>query len=196
LVSRRFRVRQQNQQKRYYVYTLSYPGGYTDANGTDLSGVVFYVGKGSTNERKIDRMDDHEVYARKGRVGPTPAAIRKIWNQGKQIQKTKVYETGVEVDALMYEWVCIQFIYAGPYLTNISGNRYYQEYKEEARLRMLARMLEEHERERRELRDRTYTVSARAQEVLVSLAHERGLAPQECLEQLILSYDNPDYACH
>jgi hypothetical protein len=171
LVSRRFRVRQQNQQKRYYVYTLSYPVGYTDANDTDLSGVVFYVGKGSTNERKI-------------------------WNQGKQAQKTKVYETGVEVDALMYEWVCIQFIYAGPYLTNISGNRYYQEYKEEARLRMLARMLEEQDREKRELRDRTYTVSARVQEVLVSLAHERGLAPQECLEQLILSYDNPDYACH
>lgn len=191
MASNRFRVREQSQQKQYYVYTLSYPNGYIDANGTDLSGVVFYVGKGTVHEY-IDREVDHEVYARKGRVGPTPAAIRRIWNQGKQVQKTKVYETGVEVDALMYEWVCIQFIYAGPYLTNISGNRYYYERKEEARLAMLARMLDEQERERRELCDRTYTVSARAQEVLVFLAQEHGLAPQECLEQLILSYVSPD----
>lgn len=31
----------------YYVYELAYPQGFIDEEGNDLSGVAFYVGKGT-----------------------------------------------------------------------------------------------------------------------------------------------------
>src|SRR5258708_40270773 len=44
-------------QERYYVYALAYPQDYYD-KGNDLSGIVFYIGKGTDN-----RIDSHEIEA-------------------------------------------------------------------------------------------------------------------------------------
>lgn len=51
--------------KKYYTYRYAYPQGFIHADGTDLSGVVFYVGKG-TVKRYNQRIDDHEAEARRG----------------------------------------------------------------------------------------------------------------------------------
>src|SRR5260221_12406524 len=77
--------------KHFYVYTLAYPDG-----------TVFYVGKGSVKSRKSlrDRIEDHEVEARQGVQSPKCDIIREIWAQGWEVQKSVVYETDSEEEAL------------------------------------------------------------------------------------------------
>jgi hypothetical protein len=97
------------QQKKYYAYTLAYPGGE-----------VFYVGKGTKK-----RMNQHVIEAthpersayrnrRKLRV------IRKIWASGEQVQKAIIFDTDIEEEAYIYEWALINMTCMGENLTNIS----------------------------------------------------------------------------
>jgi len=74
--------------ERYYVYALAYPQDYYD-DGSDLGGIVFYIGKGTD-----DRIDSHEMEAgnrssichcKKCKV------IRKIWTDGKH----RKYHSGI-----------------------------------------------------------------------------------------------------
>jgi DNA-binding XRE family transcriptional regulator len=74
-------------EKTYYVYTLAKP-----------TGEVFYIGKGTG--RRIHR---HECEARNGVRSKKCNIIRKIWREGSEVIKTKVYETTTEQDALEYE---------------------------------------------------------------------------------------------
>lgn len=92
------------QENIYYVYTLSYP-----------TGVVFYVGKGTG-----DRIDYHEKEAKEGIRSQKCKIIRQIWKNGGQVEKEKVYETLVERDALIYEWVLINIVYGLDRLANSS----------------------------------------------------------------------------
>jgi hypothetical protein len=51
----------------YYVYELAYPQGLTDEEGNDLSGVAFYVGRGTVVPAQSDgpeRIDVHELITR------------------------------------------------------------------------------------------------------------------------------------
>jgi excisionase family DNA binding protein len=108
--------------ERYYVYALAYPPNYHDSIN-NLSGVVFYVGKGTG-----DRIDFHELEAgnrssvcrcRKCNV------IRKIWADGKQVQKCKLLEGVKESEAFAFEQKCILDLYASPYLINKRDNPLY-----------------------------------------------------------------------
>jgi hypothetical protein len=94
--------------KRWYVYTLEKPDGE-----------VFYVGAGTGN-----RINQHETEARSGILSRKCDVIREVWAQRQQIVKRIIYETDVRKDAKRFEQECIQFTYAGPYLTNVVGNMY------------------------------------------------------------------------
>lgn len=92
----------------YYVYTLSRPSTDTCPNQ------VFYVGKGTKS-----RVFDHEMEAQKGKKSKKCDIIREIWSSGGQVQKTIVYQTSVENDALIYEWVLINMVFGPSTLTNV-----------------------------------------------------------------------------
>ena len=84
----------------YYVYEQAYPDDFLDQ---ELAGTVFYVGKGTGN-----RIDFHEEAASGKHYDANQqkcAIIREIQAQGKQVVKRKVYETDVEQDAYLYEWI-------------------------------------------------------------------------------------------
>jgi excisionase family DNA binding protein len=104
----------------YYVYVLAYPEGYEE-DGVDLSGVVFYVGKGELRRRQSlrDRIDDHEREAELGVQSPKCEAIRKIWSKGLQVQKGRVFHSASLEEALLYERALISFLNANGWLTNI-----------------------------------------------------------------------------
>ncbi len=109
-------------QKKYYVYTASYPGCFIDDDGTDLSNIVFYVGKGTTRPKGYQqRMHDHELEAANGGSGVKCDAIRKIWKKVRQVQWEIVFETFWDYEALAIEKEHIRS-YAGPYLTNLTHN--------------------------------------------------------------------------
>lgn len=74
--------------KVYYVYTLV----------NSLTGRVFYVGKGTG-----DRINAHERKAKANNKAPLYAYIRRIWEYGGHIIKTKVLETSDEEIALTRE---------------------------------------------------------------------------------------------
>jgi len=94
----------------YYVYVLAYPDDYYY---DDLRGTVFYIGKGSGK-----RIDAHEAEAKTGCRCEKCRTIRDIWMNGGQVQRTILYRTNDNDDALTYEKQCI-VRYQGPYLTNI-----------------------------------------------------------------------------
>jgi excisionase family DNA binding protein len=106
---------QSDETKPYYVYVLAYPKGYED-KGVDLSGVVFYVGKGELRKRQSlrDRIDDHEREAELGVQSPKCEAIRKIWSKGLQVFQSASLE-----EALFYERALISLLNANGGLTNI-----------------------------------------------------------------------------
>lgn len=73
---------------RFYVYELVNP----------LTGVTFYVGKGSG-----DRVADHEAEARKGRAGAKCDMIRQIWSSEAQVGRTIVRRFATEAEAYEFE---------------------------------------------------------------------------------------------
>lgn len=92
---------------KYYVYTYVYP--------VSMGGVVFYVGKGTGN-----RIDIHELEAKRGYTSKKHDIIRSILNAGEQVVKSIVFETDDEHEAFAYEYKLIKQ-YA-PTLTNIVAN--------------------------------------------------------------------------
>ena len=83
----------ENQQKRYYVYTLAYPNGE-----------VFYVGKGVGN-----RMYHHEVEAAStARVAyrnrKKLEVIREVWASGGQVQKSIQLVEKLRITSSVYIW--------------------------------------------------------------------------------------------
>jgi hypothetical protein len=99
---------------KYYVYEQAYPDDFLDQ---ELAGTIFYVGKGTGN-----RIDFHEEVGRGMHFDANQqkcAIIREIQVQGKQVVKRKVYETDVEQDAYLYEWILIHLIYGAENLTNM-----------------------------------------------------------------------------
>jgi len=93
---------------RWYVYTLAWPSASIYPNK------VFYVGKGTKS-----RLFDHDEEAMQEFQSKKCDTIRAIWATGGQVQKTVLYETDRELDALIYEWVLINLIYGEEDLTNI-----------------------------------------------------------------------------
>jgi hypothetical protein len=89
--------------KIYYVYTLARP-----------TGEIFYVGKGKGN-----RIDWHEVEARNGVKSYKCNIIRKIWREGGQVIKTRVYEGLTEREAFERERTLIA-TYGRERLTNLT----------------------------------------------------------------------------
>ncbi len=126
-------------QKKYYTYTLAYP--------EEMEGHVFYVGKGTG-----DRMLEHEIEAKKGSPGRKCDTIREIWAKGYEVQKSIVYETDIEQDALIYEWAGINMIWTSPHLTNFTANVYgpelRREYDEKERRRFFAELAAKQEKYR------------------------------------------------
>jgi hypothetical protein len=99
---------------KYYVYELAYPDDFLDQ---ELAGVVFYVGKGKGN-----RINFHEEAASGKHYDCNQrkcAIIQEIQAQGKQVVKRKVYETDVEQDAYLYEWILIFMVYGPEKLTKM-----------------------------------------------------------------------------
>jgi hypothetical protein len=101
----------------FYCYRLKYPVGFIADDGTDLSNVVFYVGKGQG-----DRMCHHEAEARletlkEGANVQKVATIRSIWAKGMEVQKEVFGKTDSESDAFACEAEDIQEN-VSPYLTN------------------------------------------------------------------------------
>lgn len=99
------------QQKPYYVYTLAHPPTVPFAN------IVFYVGKGQGK-----RVDAHEMEARGMCQCKKCEVIRHIWGVGGQVQKTIIYETDDESEALAFEQQAISFTYASSHLVNVNHN--------------------------------------------------------------------------
>lgn len=175
-------------QGKYYVYVLKYPEQYTDKNNNDLSGIVFYAGKGSWRTKKsvIQRINEHEAEVRSGYTHTSKTkAIANVWANGKQIIKEIIYWTDTERDALLFEWACINMIYASPNLTNTTGNSYYWEKRKVQQERQMARHIAEWEERERDKHKRTYTVSSESQNILIKLSEEDGISCSECLEKLI-----------
>jgi excisionase family DNA binding protein len=102
-------------EKKYYVYTLSYPD----------TGVVFYVGKGTVRTIKglRERIDDHEAEAQQGVKSAKCAIIRDIWARGLHVQKAKVFETDNEEEAIVYEQALIRLMDGNNILTNVRAAR-------------------------------------------------------------------------
>ena len=92
----------------YYVYELAYP--------ESMGGKVFYVGKGIRG-----RIHEHESEARKGVQSEKCDIIREIWADGEKVVKRKVFETPIEQDAYIYEWVLINLIYKIDNLANVNA---------------------------------------------------------------------------
>ena len=86
---------------RYYTYLLMRPDGS-----------VFYVGKGQDN-----RIDQHELEAKKGIQSEKCDVIRAIWEQGGEIIKQKVGFFDKEEDAHALEMALIDF-FGNEKLTN------------------------------------------------------------------------------
>lgn len=99
----------QEEELPHYVYTLAYP--------EDMSGYVFYVGKGIG-----DRIDQHEREARKERNRNTRKenTIRKIWRAGGQIVKKKVALFITHEEALLFEQALIILMRPYGHLTNLT----------------------------------------------------------------------------
>lgn len=112
-------VRTKMGDKPYYVYELCYPEGFIDEDGTNLSNVIFYVGKGSNGVSFIERIDQHEHDALHGtRANEVKnAVIQGIWSKRMAVQKRIIFETDSEQEALAYEAEYIKQ-HLGPYLTN------------------------------------------------------------------------------
>lgn len=111
--------------KPFYVYEHLYPEGFIDDNGDDLSGIVFYVGKGKVVSRpKRQRIDHHEYDAADGGRAQKHNVIRSIWSKGMDIQKRVAFEFDEEIAALDGEMKHMQACMS-PYLTNVSkGNKH------------------------------------------------------------------------
>jgi hypothetical protein len=90
----------------YYVYELAYP--------ESMGGAVFYVGKGVRR-----RINAHESEARLGKQSYKCDIIRDIWAHGEQVVKRKVFETPIEQDAYIYEWVLVNLVYGYDNLANV-----------------------------------------------------------------------------
>jgi hypothetical protein len=99
----------------YLNYTLAYPVGCYADDGTDLNGVVFYVGKAV----HAKRLDAHFTEAEGGCGCQKCQVIRWIWQQGKPAQRRIVLETLDEQEALDNEELLITQTYNTKYLTNI-----------------------------------------------------------------------------
>jgi hypothetical protein len=99
---------------KYYTYELAYP--------ESMGGAVFYVGKGKTEEKPWqDRINAHEREAMRGHDCQRHQIIRRIWENGEEVIKRKVFETDVEQDALIYEWVLVNLIYGRENLANMTA---------------------------------------------------------------------------
>jgi len=110
---------------RYYVYTWTYPDGYIDDDGTNLSGIIFYVGKGSR-----DRIDNHERLAIDFSRPQTAVSktIRSIWRAGGKTLKLKPLKQKVaffddEKEAHAYEKQLIESLRGTGYLVNEKHNK-------------------------------------------------------------------------
>lgn len=79
---------------RFYVYILYRPDGRP-----------FYVGKGQGK-----RIDVHEKLASKGHKAHRYSIIRKVWSEGGEVIKQKVYETDDQDDAYAMEHYLIASI--------------------------------------------------------------------------------------
>lgn len=112
----------------YFNYTLSYPEECFDGDGTDLSNIVFYVGKGT----HLSRIDNHFREAAARRCSCEKCnVIRWIWSKGKAPLRKIVFETLSEDEAFGNEQHLIQSEYKSKYLTNVNhatpcGNRTYR----------------------------------------------------------------------
>ncbi len=97
-----------------YVYVYSYPDGYLSSEGTDLSGIVFYVGKGKGN-----RIIQHDSEVKRGtRHNPYFSnTLQKIWDMGKLPERKKVAVFPTDEEAYMYEIALIFFMRG---LTNLT----------------------------------------------------------------------------
>ncbi len=106
--------------KPHYVYIHFYPEGYIDPEGQDLSGIVFYVGKGTVAQPPVpQRIDMHEAEANNGGSSNERKvkAIQQIWAAGKSVGKRIIFETWDEDEAYRVEGETIEQ-HTGPYLTN------------------------------------------------------------------------------
>jgi len=93
----------QQDEKKYYVYTLAYPDGR-----------VFYVGKGTGR-----RINQHEIDARNPDIHSYKVhVIHKIWADGGQILKTKLAYFESEQDAFLLE-IALIFLFESP-LANLT----------------------------------------------------------------------------
>lgn len=100
------------QNKPHYTYTLAYP--------ESMGGHVFYVGKGKGN-----RIIEHEQRIRNGTPrqgdnGYKEGVIRKIWNAGEEVVRTKLAYFATNDEALEYETALIFFMKGYEHLTNLS----------------------------------------------------------------------------
>lgn len=100
--------------EKYYTYELAYPQEYPDK---EKAGTVFYVGKG-----KQYRINFHEYEARKGVDSYKCDIIRTIWSHGLHVVKRKVFETNIEQDTCVYEWILIHLVYGKETLANINDS--------------------------------------------------------------------------
>jgi hypothetical protein len=104
----------------FFTYSLSYPQGCILRDGTDVSGIVFYVGKGCGN-----RVNQHLSEAKRGCGCKKCETIRFIWRKGLKVDTRIRQRTPDEQEALENERLLI-IEHSSKYLMNVRFNLAYE----------------------------------------------------------------------
>lgn len=177
--------------KNFYTYILRYPDGCFDDDSIDVSGVVFYVGKG-----KKKRAFSHRNEARSSCICKKCDVIRSVWKAGKDYSTKIIFQTDNEEEALQHEIKCITETYASLYLVNTKGNASGRQMRKQVLIEQAKREAQAFLKEAELLLPKFPQISDKARGILNSLAKEHGVPAEEILEQLILfagEYDPHDF---
>jgi hypothetical protein len=108
--------------KQYFLCSAAYPEGFIDDDGTDLSGIVFFVGMSRTHRKDPGFIKEVEGQAVCYHTpGTTGGVIYKIKQSNMWVKWEIIFETDNLDQARRFKKFFVGQ-YTGPYLTNTHHN--------------------------------------------------------------------------